>query len=108
MLRTYGGEDDPVRIEQRVYRRSMGKLEVQLRDSDGPVAARVYLMASDGKTYAPEHAYQRMSAKSMYGDYFHARDTFSSIFPRARCASRRCEELSFNRQFKKWRSARAQ
>ena len=55
--------------------------EVQLRDSDGPVAARVYLLASDGKTYAPEHAYQRMSAKSMYGDYFHAKGQFFVDLP---------------------------
>ena len=81
VLRTYGGEDDPVRIQQRIYRRSMGKLQVQLRDSDGPVAARVYLMASDGKTYAPEHAYQRMSAKSVYGDYFHAKGQFFVDLP---------------------------
>lgn len=81
VLRTYGGEDNPVRIEQRVYRRPMGKLEVQLRDRDGPVAARVYLIASDGKTYAPEHAYQRMSAKSVYGDYFHAKGQFFVDLP---------------------------
>jgi TolB protein len=81
VLRTYGGEDDPVRIQQRIYRRSMGKLQVQLRDNDGPVAARVYLMASDGKTYAPERAYQRMSAKSVYGDYFHAKGQFFVDLP---------------------------
>ena len=59
----------------------MGKLELQLRDSDGPVAARVYLVASDGKTYAPEHAYQRRSAKSLYGDYFHAEGQFLVDLP---------------------------
>jgi hypothetical protein len=76
LLRTYGGEDVPVRIERRVYRRPMGKLEVQIRDTDGPAAARIYLMASDGKTYVPEQAYQRMSTKSAHGDYFHARHRF--------------------------------
>jgi TolB protein len=76
LLRTYGGDDNLVRIERRLYRRPMGKLEVQIRDPDGPTAARIYLLASDGKTYAPEHAYQRMSPKSAFGDYFHAKDRF--------------------------------
>jgi TolB protein len=76
VLGTYGGEDTGVKIDRRVYRRPMGKLEVELRDATGPVAARVYLLASDGKTYVPEHAYQRMSTKSSFGDYFHARDRF--------------------------------
>ena len=71
--------------------------------SDGPVAARVYLMASDGKTYAPEHAYQRMPAKSRSAIIFMPRDNFLSICRRAKCVLRRCEELSFNRQFRRWR-----
>ncbi|HUQ90612.1 MAG TPA: CehA/McbA family metallohydrolase [Bryobacteraceae bacterium] len=76
LLRTYGGEDIPVRIDRRVYRRPMGKLEVQLRDGDKPAAARVYLVAADGKTYAPEHAYQRMSSRSERGDFFYASGGF--------------------------------
>ena len=31
LLRTYGGEDDKVEIERRVWRRPMGKLEVRMR-----------------------------------------------------------------------------
>ncbi|HUQ94057.1 MAG TPA: CehA/McbA family metallohydrolase [Bryobacteraceae bacterium] len=81
LLRTYGGEDMSVRIERRVYRRPMGKLEVQLREGDQPAAARIYLEASDGKTYAPEHAFQRMSATSQHGDYFHAANRFVVDLP---------------------------
>jgi dipeptidyl aminopeptidase/acylaminoacyl peptidase len=76
LLRTYGGEDKPVTIARRVHRRPMGKLEVRLKEGGSPAAARIYLMASDGKTYTPERAYQRVSPKSNVGDYFHALDRF--------------------------------
>ena len=46
--------------------------------------------------------------KSVMATISTPRDSFSSICHRARCASRRCEGLSFNRQFKRWRSGRAQ
>jgi hypothetical protein len=81
LLRTYGGEDKPVRIERRVYRRPMGKLSVRLTDAGAPAAARIYLIASDGKTYVPEHAYQRMTPKSEVGDYFHTAGTFTVDLP---------------------------
>jgi Tol biopolymer transport system component len=71
LLRTYGGEDRPVNIGRRVHRRPMGKLEVHLKEDGQPAAARIYLLASDGKTYVPERAYQRVSTRSTYGDYFH-------------------------------------
>lgn len=81
VLHTYGGEDDPVTIGRRAWRRPMGMLEVRLEDAGAPTAARVYLVASDGKTYAPEHAYQRVTFKSEVGDYFHASGRFLVAVP---------------------------
>ena len=81
LLRTYGGEDNPVNIQRRAYRRPMAKLRVEIRESGAPAAARIYLTASDGKTYAPEEAYQRVSPRSNVGDYFHVASSFMADVP---------------------------
>ncbi|MEX2261548.1 MAG: CehA/McbA family metallohydrolase [Bryobacteraceae bacterium] len=83
LLKTYGGEDRKVEILRRVHRRPMGKLEVRLKEAGfgEPTAARIYLLASDGKTYVPEQAYQRVSPKSEHGDYFHADARFTVDVP---------------------------
>jgi TolB protein len=84
IIKTYGGEDVPVQIRQRVYRRPMGKLDVSIKEGVSPAAARIYLMASDGKSYAPEEAYQRMSPVSDQGDYFHADGHFVVDVPQGK------------------------
>jgi WD40 repeat protein len=71
LLRVVGGEERIVEIRRRVYRRPMGTLEVYLKE-----AARVYLLASDGKTYTPSNAYQRAPARGTNGDFFHAEKSF--------------------------------
>jgi Tol biopolymer transport system component len=78
VLRTVGGEDRAVEVRRRVYRRPMGTLEVYLKDgaSGDPTAARVYLIAADGKTYAPVNAYQRAAVRPEAGDFFHAESHF--------------------------------
>jgi TolB protein len=78
LLRVVGGEDRPVEIRRRVYRRPMGALEVYVKDAatGQPTAARFYLVASDGKTYAPADAYQRAPLQSAHGDFFHAEGHF--------------------------------
>ncbi len=78
LLRTIGGEDVAVEIRRRIYRRPMGTLEVYLKDSATGQAtpARVYLLASDGKTYAPTNAYQRATTRPVKGDFFHAQPHF--------------------------------
>ncbi|MDX1982910.1 MAG: CehA/McbA family metallohydrolase [Bryobacteraceae bacterium] len=76
VLRTFGGEEKPQRIVRRVHRRPMGRLEVALREEGRPTAARVYLDASDGKTYAPETAYQRIAGRFANRDFFHAENSF--------------------------------
>src|SRR5262249_34170226 len=67
LLRVVGGEDRVVEIRRRVYRRPMGALEVHMQEP-----TRIYLRASDGKTYVPPDAYQRVSNRQTRGDYFHA------------------------------------
>jgi TolB protein len=76
LLRTYGGEDDRVDIQRRVYRRPMGKLEVRING-----AARFYLTGSDGKTYTPPTAYQRVAGRASRRDFFHAEDKFVVDLP---------------------------
>ena len=67
VLRVVGGEERKIEIKQRMYRRPMGKLEVAASDP-----ARWHLLASDGKTYVPDGAYQRIPSRDGRGDYFHA------------------------------------
>ncbi len=78
-----GGEERKVEIRRRVYRRPMGKLEVYLKDAatGRPEAARIYLVASDGKTYAPVDAYQRVPTRTAKGDFFHAGSHFVIDLP---------------------------
>jgi hypothetical protein len=76
ILRTYGGEDQPVEIQRRVWRRPMGKLEVRLHG-----AARFYLTGSDGKSYTPPTAYQRVAGRWSRRDFFHAEDKFVVDLP---------------------------
>ena len=64
LLRTFGGEQRRVEIGRRVWRRPMGM--VDLRVAGGP--ARIYARASDGKTYAPADAFQRVGARR--GEHF--------------------------------------
>ncbi len=71
VLRSFGGEDEVVDIQRRVWRRPMGRLEVRLRG-----AARFYLTGSDGKTYVPPTAYQRVAGRASRRDFFHAEDKF--------------------------------
>jgi Tol biopolymer transport system component len=76
LLQTFGGDDRPVEIRKRIWRRPVGTLEVNL-----PAPARVYLAASDGKTYAPADSYQRVSRRSERGDFFYAHNSFRLELP---------------------------
>ncbi|MEZ5361169.1 MAG: hypothetical protein R2748_02220 [Bryobacterales bacterium] len=55
LLETFGGEERPIEIHQRVYKRPMGTLAVTVRDGrTGPLtSAKIMLTAADGKAYAP-------------------------------------------------------
>ncbi len=70
LLRTFGGDERRVEIRQRVYRRPTGTVQVTVRDgaSKAVTPARLYARASDGKTYAPADAYQRVAPRT--GEHF--------------------------------------
>ena len=83
LLRVVGGEERRVAIERRVYRRPVGTLKVLIKDAatGEPSAARIYLTASDGKTYAPANAFQRVGNRTAKGDFFHAERLFTVEVP---------------------------
>ncbi len=63
LLETYGGEQRPVTITSRRFKRPMGVLSVRVMDASqgGETASRVHLVAADGKAYAPADAYARVT-----------------------------------------------
>jgi hypothetical protein len=81
LLETYGGQQRSVEITSRHYRRPTGTLSVRTVDrvTQRPVATRIHLTASDGKFYAPDDAYARVSG---VGDaIFHQPGEFRVTLP---------------------------
>jgi TolB protein len=81
LLETYGGEVRRIPIKSRRWMRPMGRLEVRTIDASTgrPTASRIHLTASDGKFYAPETAYARVSGQ---GDHvFHHPGDFDLEVP---------------------------
>lgn len=70
-----------VTIESREPKRTAGQLDLRILGPDGePTAARVYLMASDGRAYAPRGEFHRVvSAGEQH--YFHTDGTESVTVP---------------------------
>ncbi|HEY1283145.1 MAG TPA: hypothetical protein VGE96_01575, partial [Steroidobacteraceae bacterium] len=55
---TVGAAQRKLEIRERRYRQPMGELHLQTLDSDGkPIAARVSIVAADGRMYAPDDAW---------------------------------------------------
>ncbi|MGH9340903.1 MAG: CehA/McbA family metallohydrolase [Acidobacteriota bacterium] len=84
ILQTFGGEDRCVKIRRRIHRRPMGWLQVRVQDEESgeSTAARVYLKASDGKTYGPDDAYHRIDREAQH--LFHTNGTFTVQVPAGR------------------------
>ncbi|MGI9626478.1 MAG: CehA/McbA family metallohydrolase, partial [Longimicrobiales bacterium] len=80
LLETYGGALRKVDIKQRRWSQPMGTLAVTTVDETGaPVASRAHLTAGDGKFYAPDDAYARVSR---VGDpIFHHPGSFRVTLP---------------------------
>src|SRR6202050_2975719 len=76
-----GGIPKQVHITRLRYRNPMGVLHVRVVDEEKkPTSARVYLEASDGRSWAPDGAFQRVSVVT--GDsYFEAPSEFSVELP---------------------------
>ena len=62
LLETYGGSQKQVLLKELRWKRVMGKVRAEVRDSaTGKLtAARIYGLAPDGKFYAPSDAYARV------------------------------------------------
>lgn len=81
LLETYGGKLISVDIQQKLYKRPMGSLRVQVTDSRGsePIHNRIHLTASDDKFYTPVDAYARAGTR---GDLiFHNSGEFEVPLP---------------------------
>jgi TolB protein len=67
LLETYGGERRKIEIRSRRWRRPMGQVHVHVVDegTGRQTAARIYAVASDGKSYPPPDAYARMATTRM-------------------------------------------
>ena len=81
LLETYGGARRTVTITDRHWKLRMGWLEVRTTDAatGEPTASRIHLTASDGKFYAPEDSYARVSGA---GDHlFHQPGQFALDVP---------------------------
>lgn len=96
VLRTYGGEDDAIDIQRRVWRRPMGKLEVRIRG-----AARFYLTGADGKTYTPSTAYMRVAGRASRRDFFHAENRFTVDLPPGVATLEAAKGVEYHPQSKK-------
>ena len=76
-----GGAWSPVPIESRRPRVAHGRLRGEVRGPDGAVTpARILLLASDGRAYAPDEGFHRVSSVNEI-HYFHTRDAFEVDLP---------------------------
>ncbi len=82
LLETYGGARRRVNVTERRWKEPMGTLEVRVRAEGitGPTAARVTLIASDGKAWAPSDAYARIGGQGGF-PAFHTAGSFSVELP---------------------------
>ena len=87
LLETYGGERRKIEITSRRWKQPMARVRVRILDeATGRIAAaRVYNVASDGKSYAPPEAYGRIATTRMTyrsGDQmFHTEGDFMMEVP---------------------------
>ena len=57
---TVGGERHQLDVDRRIHKRPMGELALHVADERGhPIRARIAVLGSDGRTYAPESALMR-------------------------------------------------
>ncbi len=80
LLETYGGEVRHIPVTRRRWKQPVGVLSVQVLDEHGQrTAARIHLTAGDGKFYAPDDVFARVSGA---GDrLFHTPGAFRLELP---------------------------
>jgi len=76
IMETVGGRLTDIQISEKRWRGPHGRAAVTVIDGDTgkPTAARVYVQASDGKSYAAEGAYHRVGRLREH--FFHAAGSF--------------------------------
>ena len=84
LLETWGGALKRVRITARAWKRPMGRLRARVLDAATglPTAARIQGLGADGRAYAPDDAYARLSSSG--APYFHTTGEFSVELPPGR------------------------
>ena len=82
LLETYGGKQRDVEITERRWKRPVGVLRVTTVEGDSgrTIGSRVHLTASDGKSYAPDDTYARISQGGR-DKIFHTDGTFELEVP---------------------------
>jgi len=88
LLEAHSGKRKDVTIAQRRWKRPMGVLRVTTvaQGSVRPIAARIELVASDGKVYAPTDAFVRTTTQSEMRKVFHSRGSFEVELPLGRAS----------------------
>lgn len=84
LLETWGGAVKKVRITARAWKRPMGRLHAHVIDAATglPTAARIQGTGADGRAYAPDDTYARLSSSG--APYFHTAGEFTAEFPSGR------------------------
>ena len=82
LLETYGGARRRLEVTERRWKEPTGILEVAVGagGTTGPTAARVTLIASDGKAWAPADAYARIGGRGGF-PAFHTTGSFAVDLP---------------------------
>ena len=82
LLETYGGERRKIQITERVWKKPIGtlKMNISLAGTSDLTAARISLMGSDGKFHSPHDAYARIAQQGGFG-LFHTKGSFEVNLP---------------------------
>lgn len=81
LLETYGGAKKKIVIREQRWKRPMGRIHVRVIDEKTRqlTPARVQYLASDGKFYAPNDAYERIGLSGRH--FFHTAGEFTAEVP---------------------------
>jgi len=84
LLETWGGALKKVRITARAWKQPMGRLHGRVLDAATrlPTAARIQGTGADGRAWAPDDTYARLSSSG--APYFHTAGEFTADFPAGR------------------------
>lgn len=82
LLQTFGGFRKKVHLNSMRWNRPMGRLQARIVDVDTgqTLPARIYLRASDGKTYVPVNTFHRRGER-LLEHFFHSNGDFTLQVP---------------------------